>query len=107
MTTNQNGKINTVAILGAGPAASTLATLLVSAGLKVAMLHRPRTAPLLVGESLVPAIVLMLRELGVSEQRPDPARAAHGDERAEGHRDFPASLGARSLYPAPRSTSLS
>ncbi len=68
MTTNQNGKINTVAILGAGPAASTLATLLVRAGLKVAMLHRPRTAPLLVGESLVPAIVLMLRELGVEDE---------------------------------------
>src|SRR5580692_11040305 len=60
-------KIKTVAILGAGPAASTLATLLVRAGVKVAMLHRPRTAPLLVGESLVPAIVLMLRKLGVEE----------------------------------------
>lgn len=32
------------------------------------MLHRPRTAPLLVGESLVPAIVLMLRKLGVEEE---------------------------------------
>jgi flavin-dependent dehydrogenase len=61
-------KINSVAILGAGPAASTLATLLARAGVKVAMLHRPRTAPLLVGESLVPAIVLMLRKLGVEEE---------------------------------------
>jgi flavin-dependent dehydrogenase len=63
-----NGKIQTVAILGAGPAASTLATLLSRAGVKAAMLHRPRTAPLLVGESLVPAIVLMLRKLGVEEE---------------------------------------
>jgi flavin-dependent dehydrogenase len=62
------GPIKTVAILGAGPAASTLATLLARAGLRVAMLHRPRTAPLLVGESLVPAIVLMLRELGVEQE---------------------------------------
>ncbi len=62
------GKIKTVAILGAGPAASTLATLLARAGVKVAMLHRPRTAPLLVGESLVPAIVVMLRKLGVEEE---------------------------------------
>jgi flavin-dependent dehydrogenase len=36
-------------------------------GRRVAMLHRPRAAPLLVGESLVPAIVLMLRELGLEE----------------------------------------
>ncbi|HTA95166.1 MAG TPA: tryptophan 7-halogenase, partial [Verrucomicrobiae bacterium] len=62
------GKIKTVAILGAGPAASTLATLLARAGVKVALLHRPRTAPLLVGESLVPAIVLMLRKLGVEDE---------------------------------------
>jgi flavin-dependent dehydrogenase len=32
------------------------------------VLHRPRTAPLLVGESLVPAIILMLRKLGVEEE---------------------------------------
>jgi flavin-dependent dehydrogenase len=68
MKSNQTNKIGTVAILGAGPAASTLATLLARAGVKVAMLHRPRTAPLLVGESLVPAIVLMLRKLGVEDE---------------------------------------
>ena len=37
-------------------------------GRRVVMLHRPRTAPLLVGESLVPAIVLMLRKLGLEEE---------------------------------------
>ena len=68
MNSNRNGKIKSVAILGAGPAASTLATLLVRAGVKVALLHRPRTAPLLVGESLVPAIVLILRRLGVEDE---------------------------------------
>jgi hypothetical protein len=62
------GKVNTVAILGAGPAACTLAILLTRAELRVAMLHRPRTAPLLVGESLVPAIVVMLRKLGLEEE---------------------------------------
>jgi flavin-dependent dehydrogenase len=68
MNAHRNGRINTVVILGAGPAASSLATLLARAGVKVAMLRRPRTAPLLVGESLVPAIVLMLRKLGVEEK---------------------------------------
>ena len=62
------GKINTVAILGAGPAASTLAALLAREGVKVALLHRPRAAALLVGESLVPAIILILRRLGVEDE---------------------------------------
>jgi flavin-dependent dehydrogenase len=61
-------KINSVAILGAGPAASTLATLLARDGIRVAMLHRPRAAALLVGESLVPAIILILRRLGVEDE---------------------------------------
>ena len=55
-------------ILGSGPAASTLATLLARAGVQVAMLHRRRTAPLLVGESLVPAIIPMLQSLGVEAE---------------------------------------
>jgi hypothetical protein len=61
-------KIKSVAILGAGPAASTLATLLARDGVKVALLHRPRAAALLVGESLVPAIILILRQLGVEDE---------------------------------------
>jgi len=61
------GKIRTVAILGGGPAASTLATLLARAKVTVLLLHRPRRAPLLVGESLVPAVIPMLRLLGVEE----------------------------------------
>ncbi len=68
MSVQRPGKINTVAILGAGPSASTLAILLARTGVRVAMLHRPRTAPLLVGESLVPAIVVMLRKLGLEEE---------------------------------------
>jgi flavin-dependent dehydrogenase len=68
MSTQRSGKMNKVAILGAGPAACTLAIMLAKMGRTVAMLHRPRTAPLLVGESLVPAIVLMLRELGLEDE---------------------------------------
>ena len=60
-------RISTVAILGGGPAASTLATLLARAGTRVAIFHRPRRAALLVGESLVPAIIPMLRTLGVED----------------------------------------
>ncbi len=57
-----------VAILGGGPAASMLAVLLARKGARVAIFHRPRRAPLLVGESLVPAIIPMLRLLGVEEK---------------------------------------
>lgn len=68
MNNQRSGKINTVAILGGGPAASTLATLLAGEGIRVALLHRPRQAPLLVGESLVPAIIPILRRLGVEDE---------------------------------------
>ncbi|MBI3880959.1 MAG: NAD(P)/FAD-dependent oxidoreductase [Verrucomicrobia bacterium] len=62
------GKIKTVAIIGGGPVASTLATLLARAGLRPAILYLPKRAPLLVGESLVPAIIPILRLLGVEEE---------------------------------------
>jgi hypothetical protein len=63
-----NGKIKSVAILGGGPAAGTLATLLARKGICVAIFHRPNRAPLLVGESLVPAVIPILRLLGVEDE---------------------------------------
>jgi len=68
MTSLRKGRITTVAIVGAGPAASTLAILLARAGVRVAMFHLPKQAPLIVGESLVPAIIPMLQELGLEEE---------------------------------------
>jgi flavin-dependent dehydrogenase len=69
MNNRQNGKkISTVAILGGGPVASTLAIFLARAGIRVAIIQKPRVAPLVVGESLVPAIIPMLRMLGLEEQ---------------------------------------
>src|ERR1700744_630376 len=62
------GKIKSVAILGGGPAASMLATLLARAGVKVAIYYQPKRVPLIVGESLVPAIIPMLQMLGVEEK---------------------------------------
>jgi flavin-dependent dehydrogenase len=63
-----SGKISTVAILGGGPAASTLATLLARAGKRPVIFHLAKRSPLIVGESLVPAIIPILRLLGVEEQ---------------------------------------
>jgi flavin-dependent dehydrogenase len=68
MNNRQNGKINTVAILGGGPVASTLAVFLARAGVRAAIIHKPRVAALIVGESLVPAIIPILRMLGAEDQ---------------------------------------
>lgn len=61
-------KIKTIAIIGGGPAASMLATLLARDGVKVAIYYQPKRVPLIVGESLVPAIIPMLQMMGVEEK---------------------------------------
>ncbi|MBK7997979.1 MAG: tryptophan 7-halogenase [Verrucomicrobia bacterium] len=68
MTAKTVVNARTIAILGAGPAASTLAILLARAGKRVALFHKPKAAPLIVGESLVPAIIPMLQQLGVEDE---------------------------------------
>lgn len=54
-----------VAIVGAGPAGSALAILLARRGADVALYDDDRRPDLLVGESLVPAVVPILRALGL------------------------------------------
>lgn len=63
-----NGTIKTIAILGGGPAASALAVHLRKKNYCVAIFYTPKRAPLIVGESLVPAIIPLLRELGVEDE---------------------------------------
>jgi hypothetical protein len=67
MSARHSNPVRTVAILGGGPVSSTLATLLARGGVRVAIWHKPRATPLIVGESLVPAIIPMLQKLGVEE----------------------------------------
>jgi flavin-dependent dehydrogenase len=57
-----------VAILGGGPAGATLSTLLARAGMDVVLFARGGRPPIVVGESLVPAVVPFLRRLGVEEE---------------------------------------
>ncbi len=64
---NDQGR-KTVAILGGGPAGSTLAAYLCKHGLDVTMFADGKRPPLIVGESLIPAVVPFLRELGVEEE---------------------------------------
>ncbi len=60
--------IKTIAIVGGGPCGCALATLLNRKGFKVAVFYIAKRPEIIVGESLVPAIVPMLRELGIEDE---------------------------------------
>lgn len=57
-----------VAILGGGPAGATLAALLAKRGMKPLLFDDRRRPDLLVGESLLPRVVSMLRQLGIEDE---------------------------------------
>jgi flavin-dependent dehydrogenase len=57
-----------IAILGGGPAGPTLGALLARSGVDVSLFTRGKRPPIIVGESLVPAVVPYLRRLGVEEE---------------------------------------
>ena len=61
-------KIETVAIIGSGPAGSTLASLLAMSGVDVTIFDDGKRPDLVVGESLIPAIIPVLRRLGLEER---------------------------------------
>lgn len=68
MVAAMRGPGRCVAILGGGPAGATLSTLLARAGLEVVLFARGGRPPIVVGESLVPACVPFLRQLGVEDE---------------------------------------
>ena len=61
-------KIRSIAVIGGGPSGCALATLLKRKGFKVAVFYLEKRPEIIVGESLVPAIVPMLRLLGVEDE---------------------------------------
>lgn len=67
-----------IAIIGAGPAGATLAILLASEGATVTLFDDGRRPDLLVGESLVPALVPTLQRLGVEQEVADIGRLKPG-----------------------------
>ena len=60
--------IKNVAIIGNGPAGCTLATYLARSGVSVVIFATRRRPELIIGESLVPAVVPYLQELGVEKE---------------------------------------
>ena len=67
-----------VAIVGDGPAGSALATLLARKGVDVAVFASGKRPDLLVGESLIPAIVPIFRKLGIEEEVAEIAQVKKG-----------------------------
>jgi flavin-dependent dehydrogenase len=60
--------IQTIAIVGGGPAGCTLATLLKRKKFDVAVFYIDKRPEIIVGESLVPATIPMLRTLGIEDE---------------------------------------
>jgi flavin-dependent dehydrogenase len=58
----------TIAILGGGPSGCALGILLRRLGVQVTLFEDGRRPPLVVGESLIPAVIPSLRRLGVEER---------------------------------------
>lgn len=57
-----------IAVIGSGPSGSTVATLLASNQHDVVIFEKGFHPPLLVGESLIPAVIPLLRTLGIEDQ---------------------------------------
>jgi flavin-dependent dehydrogenase len=57
-----------VAIVGGGPAGCTLASLLAQRGVRSVVFDDDRRPELMVGESLLPTVVVLLRQLGIEER---------------------------------------
>lgn len=60
--------IKSIAIIGGGPSGCSLATLLKRKGYKVGVFYLEKRPEIIVGESLVPAIIPFLRELGIEDE---------------------------------------
>jgi len=62
------GRIASVAIVGGGPTGAALGTFLAREGLDVVLFHQAKRPPIIVGESLVPAVVPYIRRLGIEAE---------------------------------------
>jgi flavin-dependent dehydrogenase len=61
-------KAPAIAIIGAGPAACTLAAFSVQRGCRPVVFDNGRRPEMLVGESLIPAVIPILRRLGIEDE---------------------------------------
>lgn len=64
---SQRGQLQRAVVIGAGPAGSLVAGLLAKAGKRVVLFDVDKRPPLIVGESMLPATIPILRRLGVED----------------------------------------
>src|SRR5580698_2926155 len=64
----ENKPTKTIGIIGSGPSGSTLASLLAKKGLEVTIFDDGKRPELIVGESLIPAIIPVLRKLDLEDR---------------------------------------
>jgi len=64
----KNHSIKSIGVIGSGPSGSTLASLLAKKGLDVTVFDDGRRPDLIVGESLIPAIIPVLRKLDLEDR---------------------------------------
>jgi flavin-dependent dehydrogenase len=62
------GRAASVAIVGGGPSGAALGTFLAREGIDVVLFHQGKRPPIIVGESLVPAVVPFIRRLGIEDE---------------------------------------
>jgi len=62
------GQIGRIAVVGGGPAGSALAAFLAREGRDVVLFAHGKRPPIIVGESLVPAVIPYLRRLGIEDE---------------------------------------
>jgi len=62
------GAQRTIGIIGGGPAGASLAAYLAKEGFEVGLFVQGKRPPIIVGESLVPAVVPYLKRLGIEEE---------------------------------------
>ncbi|HQR01518.1 MAG TPA: tryptophan 7-halogenase, partial [Ferruginibacter sp.] len=60
--------IKKIAIIGGGPSGCALSILLKRKGFEVAVFYLEKRPEIIVGESLLPAIIPLLRQLGVEDE---------------------------------------
>jgi len=102
--------IQTVGIIGSGPSGATLASLLAMKGIDVTVFDDGRRPELIVGESLIPAVVPVLRKLGLEERaaaickrKPGVTFVMNADEKMEFDFQSNAGMGMPAYaYNAPR-----
>jgi len=60
--------LKSIAIIGGGPAGSTLGALLAQKGYRIGIFQIPKRPALIVGESLLPSVIPILRKIGAEEE---------------------------------------